>query len=380
MTEKTIAENVRRLRYEKGLTQKELAQASGLSRAGYRNVETAKSIPRADTLEAIARALEVPVRELVTPVQRLERVRFRSFKRLKTRAQILARVSRWLEDFNALEQMLDDRQPYRLMDLADDSNGEPKRLAARVREALDLGPSEPIRDICGLLESNGIKVLPVEIASDAFFGLSVAPPDGGPAIVVNTWERISVERWIFTAAHELGHLLLHLHEYDVTEQEESEHQEKQANLFAAHLLMPEEEFWREWEDARGLPLVDRVLKVKRMFRVSYRTVLYRLAEHRDDPSEIWKHFQIQYKRRHGRTLLRDDEPRALAADEFRASAPESLRADEPDYLSPSDFQEDRLRRLIRRGVEEGAISLSRAAEILDLSLRDMRLLANAWVS
>jgi len=30
------------------------------------------------------------------------------------------------------------------------------------------------------------------------------------------WERLSVERWIFTAAHELGHLLLHLDAYDVS--------------------------------------------------------------------------------------------------------------------------------------------------------------------
>jgi Zn-dependent peptidase ImmA (M78 family)/DNA-binding XRE family transcriptional regulator len=380
MTDMTIAENVRRLRYERGLTQQEVAEACGLSRAGYRNVETGKSIPRADTLAAIARALDVPVRELVTPVQRLERVRFRSFKSLKTRAQILARVSRWLDDFRALEERLDDRQPYRLMDLLGDSIGEPKGLAGRVRDALNLGPSEPIRDICGLLESHGIKVLPIKIASDAFFGLSVAPDNGGPAIVVNTWERISVERWIFTAAHELGHLLLHLSEYHVGEQDEGEQQEKEANVFASHLLMPDDAFRREWQDARGLPLVRRVLKVKRMFRVSYRTVLYRLAERSDDPSQVWKLFQVQYRLRHGRTLLREDEPEALAADAFRASAPETLRADEPDNLSPSDFQEDRLHRLSRQAVEEGVISLSRAAEILELSLRDMRQLANAWAS
>lgn len=380
MTEGTIAENVRRLRHEKGLTQMEAAEASGLSRAGYRNIESGESIPRSDTLRAIASAFGVPVRELVTPVRRLERIRFRSFKRLNTRTQILARVSGWLKGFNELEEMLDDYQAYRLMDLTQDSLKEPKRLATRVREALGLGPSEPIRDICGLLESNGIKVLPVEIASDAFFGLSVAPDDGGPAIIVNTWERISVERWIFTAAHELGHLLLHLHEYDVNEQDESQQQEKEANVFASQLLMPEQEFRREWEDACGLSMVDRVLKVKRMFRVSYRTVLYRLTERSDDPSEIWKRFQVEYRLRYGGTLLKEDEPQALAADEFRASVPESLRADEPDNLSPSDFQEDRLHRLIRRAVEEGIISLSRAAEILDLSLRDMRQLANAWVS
>lgn len=380
MSDKTIAENVRRLRYEKGLTQDEVAAASGLSRAGYRNIEIGKSIPRADTLAAIARALEVAVRQLVTPVPSLERVRFRSFKRLKTRGQILARVGRWLEDFNALEEMLDDRQPFGLRNRVRDSRADPERLAARVRKTLGLFPTEPIRDICGLLESHGVKVLPVEIASDAFFGLSVAPDDGGPAIIVNTWERISVERWIFTAAHELGHLLLHLNEYDVSEQDEGERQEKEANVFASHLLMPNEVFRREWEDARGLPLVGRVLKVKRMFRVSYRTVLYRLAEASENPSEIWKRFQIQYKQRHGRTLLKEDEPRTLAADEFRASVSETLRADEPDNLSPSDFQEDRLHRLIRQAVEEGAISMSRAAEVLDLTLRDMRQLANAWAS
>jgi hypothetical protein len=32
--------------------------------------------------------------------------------------------------------------------------------------------------------------------------------DGGPAVVVNVWGRLSVERWIFTAAHELGHLMI----------------------------------------------------------------------------------------------------------------------------------------------------------------------------
>jgi len=57
-------------------------------------------------------------------------------------------------------------------------------------------------DVCELLEDNGVKVYPLCIANDEFFGLSVAKDDGGPAVVVNVWERISVERWIFTAAHD----------------------------------------------------------------------------------------------------------------------------------------------------------------------------------
>ena len=47
--------------------------------------------------------------------------------------------------------------------------------------------------------------------------------------------------------------------------------------------MPEEAFNSEWHDTRGLPLVDRVFKVKRIYQVSYKTVLYRLSESLEIP-------------------------------------------------------------------------------------------------
>ncbi|HUP42830.1 MAG TPA: helix-turn-helix transcriptional regulator, partial [Thermoanaerobaculia bacterium] len=212
MDHELIATNLKRLRSIKGLTQEELAEKAGLSRAGYRNIETGKVVPRPSTLEAIANGLDVALRELLTPVPVLQHVRFRSFKRLRTREGILADVGRWLGDFNELEDILDDCRPYTLAGLE-----TPRRkgkgatvdsvmaLAEEVRERFGLRRREVVRDICGLLEANGIKVLPLRVASDAFFGLSVAAQDGGPAVVVNTWERISVERWIFSAVHELGH-------------------------------------------------------------------------------------------------------------------------------------------------------------------------------
>ncbi len=211
------------------------------------------------------------------------------------------------------------------------------------------------------------------------FGLSVAPDDGGPAIVVNTWDRISVERWIFTAAHELGHLVLHLKDYDVDQKDEGKAEEREANIFAGHLLMPEEAFRREWDDTYGMAFVDRVLKVKRMFRVSYGTVLYRLSEALADKAGLWRGFQLDHKRRYGKTLRRLDEPEALAADAFRASSPEPSPAGEPERLSKADFVEDRLSRLVRRAIEKSAITLSRGAEILGLSLQEMRELSASWV-
>lgn len=377
-----IAGNLRRLRAARDLSQAEVAEAAGLSRVGYRNLESGASVPRVETLQALARALQVPVQELVTPVRILRKVRFRSLKRLNSREHVLAIVGQRLGDFVELEEMLDERVSAELPQASDrrrDGLRRAREAAAAARAQFELDEDEAVRDISGLLESNGIKVLPVQVASDAFFGLSVGEDDGGPAVVVNTWERISVERWIFTAAHELGHLILHLADYDVTETEEQPGQEQEANLFASHFLMPDSVFQREWAESYGLPMIDRVLKVKRMFRVSYKTVLYRLSETTADGGVIWPRFQMEWKRRFGRSLFKEDEPQALAADAFAAGYPEEHRADEPERLSAIDFAESRLLGLVRKAVEREDITLARGAEILGLSLTQMRDLSAAWV-
>lgn len=73
-------------------------------------------------------------------------------------------------------------------------------------------------------------------------------------------------------------MLLHLDTYDVDEIAESEDQESEANVFASHFLMPEKAFESEWNDTYGLTFIDRVFKVKLIFQVSYKTVLYRLSK------------------------------------------------------------------------------------------------------
>ncbi len=377
-----IGINLRRLRGAKGLTQQQLAESAGLSRVGYRNIETGKSVPKVETLQSLAGALEVPVQQLVARVHEIYQVRFRSLKRLRSKEQILAEVGRKLADVNELEEALDERRPFELAGIPDSipGSGIDRAVAAAeaVREAFGRRDDEPIRDICGLLESKGVKVFSIRLASYDFFGLSVGPEDGGPAIIVNTWDRISVERWIFSAAHELGHLILHLADYDVAVANEDREQEREANAFASYFLMPQEVFQKEWDETYGLPFVSRVLKVKRMFRVSYKTVLYRLAE--SNPKvNVWRLFQNGYRQRFGRTLERADEPVAIRASDYHAGAPESRRAGEPTHLVAEDFLHDRLWRLVRQGVEGGHISLSKGAEILGLSLDDMRATTRGWV-
>jgi Zn-dependent peptidase ImmA (M78 family)/DNA-binding XRE family transcriptional regulator len=362
MSADPLATNLRRTRVARGLSQTEVAERADLSRVAYRNIETGTAKPRVDTLMRISGVLGVRIEELLVEARTLMQVRFRAHKNRKmaTREDVLVRVARWLDDYRELEELLGERPRFDFEGLAKrfarqkPSPERAIRAAEAAREALGLEEVEAIRDVCGLLEDHGIKIYPLDLASVGFFGLSVSGEDGGPAIVVNVWERITVERWIFTAAHELGHLLLHLGAYDVSRASENEEEEEEADVFASHFLMPEKIFRKEWEPTDGLPFVDRVLKVKHIFAVSCQAVLHRAFP---DDKDRFRRFSNAYRAKTGKELGKKDEPQRL---------PEAR------------FKPDRRDRLVRAALKKGEISLSRAAEILGITVADMRDREASW--
>lgn len=356
-----ISENIIRYRHDRRLSRVKLAIKAGLSQGSLANLEKGKTAPRLDTLQKVAKGLDISVKELLTPVKKLTEVRFRAQKKLKRRDQILARASRWLEDFNELQTLLGvDRTsslqiPKRIQALSVEDR--PIEAAQHVRRAMGLEDDEPIHDLAGLLASRGIKVLPHSVASDSFFGMSIGKTAGGPAIVVNTHERIPVERWIFSAAHELAHLVLHADAYDVSVDEEVDAEEKEANIFAGYFLMPQRGFLKEWEESYGMHWWDRILKVKRIYRVSYKAVLYRLVDLGVYDETAWKKVNL-FLRQHPN---------------LNASG-----AREPASMKPSDFCEDWLSWLVRGAVEKQLVTLSRASEILEKPLDEMKARAAIW--
>ena len=352
-----IPANVARLRLDRRLTQANLAERAGLSRVALGKIERGAVLPRARTLVALAGALGVPVRELVVPVRPLRNVRFRAHSRMYGREQTLAEVSEWLDAYRWLEANLDESRPFQLRELvAANGSRNPEQVARAARREAGLGFGAPVANVCRVLEESGIKVHLLDKKRDSFFGLGVGPDDGGPAVVVNVWDRISVERWIFTAAHQLGHLLLHPDEFEAEQTRLPWQSEADADAFASEFLMPEVAFAVEWDATRGSPLLARVLAVKRIFRVSYRTVLHRLVRTDRESRDIWTEFQTQHRERYGRKLGKRDAPGPPRGSEFSWNW---RRAAEPVALSEHDFRSDRLTRLVRRALEGGHISLSR---------------------
>lgn len=365
MNTNLLGANIRRLRTLKNLSQKRLAELSGLSTPAVTNLENGKVSPKMNTLEKLAKALDVSLGHFFKPAKTLKSVRFRSNKQLQYRANIISEVSIWIDDYNELEDMVGNKNRYFLGNVDFSGLRDPEGAADLCREKLDIQLDEPIRDICGLIESAGIKVYSYVLASNSFFGLSVAQEDGGPAVIVNTWERIPVERWIFSAAHELGHLLLHKCAYDVDSENENDKEEIEANLFAGQFLMPTSVFLKEWEQAAGLGLIDRVLKIKSIFKVSYKTVLMRLTQQGLADKGIWSLFSDLYYAEYGKRLSFTEEP-----------AP--IKRSEPSGLGRYSFLEERLSKLTRMAIEQDKISMGRGAEILKISLKNMSVLMKQW--
>jgi hypothetical protein len=138
--------------------------------------------------------------------------------------------------------------------------------------------------------------------------------------------------------------------------------------------MPAGVFAHAWQETRGLSFLERVLKVKRLFRVSYRTVLHRVQDTTSIGKSVWGRFQAEYRERYGRTLAVTEEPQGL-----KSAMAEAHSAHEPDRLTPHEFNGDRLRLLVREAIERKLITIGRGAEILGMDLLEMRKLVASWV-
>lgn len=131
----------------------------------------------------------------------------------------------------------------------------------------------------------GYKLLRYPLGDDGDLGFTVKK-DSDTIIFTNTCSRLARE--IFTLAHEIGHVILHMESItsfiddSITISGRSiDEKEQEANYFAVCLLMPEDEVDKfldlEIEDFKqnGLSALD-IARIMSEFNVSFETVLNRL--------------------------------------------------------------------------------------------------------
>lgn len=371
-----VAQNLIKLRVAKKFTQEALAEKAGISLLAYRNMESGKSEPSINSLTKIAEVYQIDIGEFFQKYQsQILKVRFRALekKNIRKREEIIYEVDAWLKKYNKLisDLNLTDEYKYKLKYLETETTN-PIQMAKIAREAFGLQTQETVKDICNLIEFRaGIKILAKQFNSDSFFGLSLEDINQGKVIVVNTWDRISVERRIFSIAHELGHILLHFNSVQNNLTSEDKTEEKEANQFASHFLMHQEDFIKVWNSSANNDFVDRVIRVKQIFRVSYQVVLYRLSEYvkeNDINFDVWKFFNISYMRKYKVKIDRTKELNSVLDTNSR-----ELRA-----LSNQFYASGRLAELVKKAVDKNIINLDTAADILNISVKDVENFKRIW--
>jgi len=261
------------------MTKKEVAEAADVSPAAIGQYESGIAVPRPGTVERLAQALDVPVEFFVPgrPLQRLEtsETYFESLR--ATTAKQRSRATSFAEQVWELSFALEAHVRFPQVELPDifgDTGVDysPRDAALETRKLWGLG-TEPIGHLVSQLETHGIVC-------------AMAPPTGKEAtaridaystlafrrpLVVLTADRADdVLRHRFSAAHELGHLVLH-----GGSASGELWLEREADAFAAEFLTPsaaiEEELPERLDFAKLFRLSDR-------WGVEVRSLVYRSQE------------------------------------------------------------------------------------------------------
>lgn len=352
--EKVIGRRLKLARRAAGLSLRGLADAIGhrVSAQAIGKYERDEAMPGSAVLIALAGALHTTVDYLLgDPDLALHNLEFRKsvFTSKRDEARVEAAVLLHLERYLAIEEVLGlasmcwdapRESPYPVIRDA----VEAERAADALRRHWGLG-HEPIPNLVELLEERGIKLFALPLKDVDGLAARAGHPQGAriPLVVFNAdhWG----ERQRFTIGHELGHLIL-----DVACDLDGE---RVAHRFAGAFLMPAVALWLEVGKRRNAIAIGELLALKAVFGVSIQALTHRCRD-------LGIISRATYRR------LFDDFDRLG----WRSPPYE-------EYGALPGERPRRFHRLCMRALAEGAISQSKAAELLDIGIADVDLYMQA---
>jgi Zn-dependent peptidase ImmA (M78 family)/plasmid maintenance system antidote protein VapI len=252
-----------------GYTQTALARRIGISQGTLSKVENDQQPASPEMVDAMARELGRPKRFFY---QRLDHrnlpVTF--FRKRKSLSQTVVRKA--TAKINILR--LQVRTLLRAVEIPDtrvpcvdieDYSGDAEAIATELRIQWHLPPG-PVEDLTGLLESRGIIVVIYDFGTEKIDGLSMHYADDGLPPIIVLKPGLPGDRFRWTLAHELAHIVLHHHREIAPTGCEPE-----ADRFASSFLMPA-------SDIRGhlaRLTLDKLAQLKPRWKVSMQSLIIR---------------------------------------------------------------------------------------------------------
>lgn len=269
MTSKTI--NVAMIilaRESRGWSQAELAEKISLSPANLSKIERAEIGIQDDTVFRIADATGYPF-QFFTQLGDILPPNLNYRKRVNVAQKIItpieARCNIIQRHVQFLTRALKKEAP-KIPILESSGGGQSvNKIVQQLRKKWKIA-TPVIPDLVHLIESNGIMVVQFDFGTERVDSRSILTEDKYPIIILNS--SLLGDRQRFTAAYELGHMVMHTFTTVPADRDIS----KEANQFAAELLMPEKEIRQDFKAGITIPVLG---ELKRKWKVSMISLLYR---------------------------------------------------------------------------------------------------------
>ena len=335
-----VGRNIKYYRLLKKMSQEALAQAIGVGKMAISNYESGKRNPDYNTSRKLANALGVTLGMLLAHADTGIAIQHGAFRKQSalTKSQqeiILGKADRYLERLYEVVSFVGDsalpEAPVFEREFASDYESAGQYL----RRILGLAPSGPVGNITDILENHGFIICPVAFEERGFSGNS-GFVNGRPYIAVNV--SMPGERQRFTLIHELAHLV-----FTFKGEQDEEHM---VDGIAGAFLLPQDDILRELGPRRS-DIRGDLRYIQREYSISMAAIVMRAHQ-----------VGIISKAVHESTM--------------KWMSANGLRMDEKSGIHPEKTH--LLEQLTSRAVAEDEIGISKAAELLEMSVPDVRML------
>ena len=318
-----IGGRLRQAREAREVSALALANLIAKSSTAVYQYESGQHSPQPEVTRKIAEVLHVPEELFRRPMLREEpgTIFYRSME--SALESVRTRVERryeWLRDIVMYLRNLVELPSLNipLFDVPAEpvkfSSEQIEDYAEQTRRFWNLG-DEPISNVLGLLENNGVIVTREEIGGDKLDAFSeYCPDDQTPYIFLAADKNIAC-RARFDVAHELGHLVLHRKmKKGISRGPEHKLLEEQADRFAGAFLLPQKPFASDLYSAT----LDAFQIIKGKWAVSIAMQIVRSEQLGFISNEQAKRFWMNYSRRQWRKCEPLDE-------RYEVEQPQTLR-------------------------------------------------------
>lgn len=254
-------------RESRQMTQQELAENINVSQVIVSKVEAGINNPSEKFLENISKELDYPIKFFENDCYALDM----GVRLHRKKSSLLKREENYIDSIAAKNNIYISKLlnfidiDVNIPEIVIDEEKTPETIAEEVRYIWGL-PKGYVRNMTKILEGSGIIINEIDMHPKKFDGVSFYNKKHGIGFIIINKNQ-PPDRYRFTLAHELGHLIMHRNSL-------SSKREEEANAFASSFLMPAKDIK---EDLKNLQFWN-LPNLKSIWRVSMSALVRRAKD------------------------------------------------------------------------------------------------------